>query len=127
MNDILLGALTIAVLGVAVFFISLLIELKKTVVTLRKTTEEKVNPVLDGLHETMQSVRKVTDNVADMTEDVKQFTGSVGELGQTFRAVNSVIGDVGKSAAVRTISFRTGVKAAFQYLISNLIGKGERL
>ncbi len=125
MNNILLFVIIVALAGVTVFLISLMIELRKTVASLRKTTENSLNPLLDELQLTVKSLRGISDNINDVTEDVKQLSHSVGEVGNSISALNRVIGDAGQSATVRAKSLRTGAMVALEYLVANLFRKGE--
>lgn len=123
MNTIVWVIIGAAVAGVAAFLIPLLIELRKTIATLRRTTEERLNPALDELQIVLKNVNGITGNVNEVTEDVKRLSKSVGEIGDTVSGINALVGSVGSSAAVRAVSFRAGVKAAAAYLVTHLMSR----
>jgi uncharacterized protein YoxC len=122
MNTILLAIITAVFLVLAGFLIPLLLELKKTIVSLRNNTEKN----REELEFTLKSVRGITDNVNDITEDVKEFVGSVTEVGKKIRAVNMLIDTAGSSASVKAMSLKAGITAAVTFLITNLLKKGDR-
>ena len=126
MNTVILVVIAVILAVMAAYFIPLLIELKRTVLSLRKTTEENLNPALEELKLTLRSLRTISDNVGDVTEDVKQLSHSVGDIGKTIGAVNVLVGNIGSSAAVKAISLKAGIRAALEYFIANLLQKGER-
>jgi uncharacterized protein YoxC len=126
MNTILLGVIAFSILAIAAYLVPLLIELKKTVVSIRKTTECNLNPALDELQHVLKNVQDISENISDVTTDVKQFSKSISDLGQKVSAVNVLIGGIGATTAIRAVSLKTGVRAAIEYFISNLTKKGDR-
>jgi predicted PurR-regulated permease PerM len=126
MNTVLLVVIVVVLIAIAAYLIPLLIEMKRTVVSFRKTPEENLNPTLEQLCLALKSVRPITDNVGVVTEDLKQLSHSVGEMGKTVGAVNMLIENVGASSAVRVISLKVGIMVALEFLIANLLKKGER-
>lgn len=123
MNTIVLVVIGAAAVGVAAFLIPLLVELRQAVISLRKTTEEKLNPALDELQEVLKNVNGITGNVNEVTEDVKRFSRSVGEIGDTVSGINALVGTVGSSATVRAMSLQAGIKAALAYLVTHLMSR----
>jgi hypothetical protein len=47
-------------------------------------------------------------------------------MGKTVGAVNAIIGNVGATAADKALSVKAGIRAALEYLLANLLRKGER-
>jgi len=125
-TDVLLIIITVAVCLVAVIMIPLLVEARKTILLLRKTTEDKLNPALEELQLTLKSLRNVSDTVNDITTDVRTLSQSVGDVGKALGAVNALVLGFSTSAAVKVISLRAGITAALNYLVMNFIRKGER-
>lgn len=126
MNTILLGIIAAIILVMAVYLIPLLLELKKTVISLRNTTEKGLNPALDELQITLKSLRNITDNVGDITEDVKGVTGSITAISSKIHIANRLIDTAGSSASIRAASLKAGITAALTYLLTNLFRKGDR-
>lgn len=126
MTDILLIIITSAVCLVAAIMIPLLVEARRTILLLRKTTEEKLNPALEELQYTLRSLRNVSDTVSDITSDVRMLSQSVGDVGKSLGSVNALVQGFSTSAAVKVISLRAGITAALNYFIVNFIKKGEK-
>lgn len=126
MNSVLLFVIAGSLGAVAVFLILLLIEAKKTVFSLRKTTEEKLNPALDELQLNLKNLRNISGDINDVTSDVKTLSRSIKDAGHAVHKVTNMVEDVGTTASIRVISVKTGVRVALEYLISNLFKKGEK-
>ena len=126
MNIILTVIVSIFLLVIAAFLIPLLLELKKTVISLRNITENNLKPALDELQITLKSVRGITDNVNDITADVKEVSGSIAEVSARIHAVTGFIDTLGSSASVKAVSLKAGITAALTFLVNNLLRKGDR-
>ena len=61
---------------------------------------------------------------------LQQLSACIGRIRdiiwKTVGAVNLLIGNVGASSAVRVISLKAGIMVALEFLIANLLKKGER-
>ena len=126
MNTILLGIVAALFLVVVVYLIPLLLELKKTVISVRNTTERNLNPALEELQLTLKSLRSISDNVNDITGDVKGVADSITEVSTKIFAVNRALDALGSAASVRVMSLKAGIAAASTYLLTNLMKKGDR-
>lgn len=126
MNAVLLILIAVSVLAIAVFLIPLLIEAKRTFVSLRKSTEENLNPAFDELKIILRNIRGITEKVNGITEDIEELSSSVNEAGRTISGINELVRNVSSSATVKIFSLRAALKAAFEYLLTNLIKKGGR-
>ena len=129
MTNFLLGIIAICFLALFTLIALLLIELKKTTVTLRNfanTTENSIKPVLEELLVILKNTKGISDNINDITSDVKQFSLSVNEIGQKIRTVSGMMDIFASSAVVKTMSLKAGINGAVSYLISNLLKKGGR-
>lgn len=124
MTQTLLIIIAVMVSLVAIFLIPLLLEARRTVQMLRKTTEEKLNPALDELNLTLKSLRNVSDNVNGITADVRTLSKSVGDVGQSITSVNALVTGFSTSTAIKVMSLRAGIMAALQYAVTNLLKKG---
>ena len=126
MNNIWLIIIAVSLGAVVAFLIPMLLELKRTLISLRITIETSLNPALDELQKNLKTMNSITENVNVVTTDVRQFSRAVSDIGNTISAVNMLIGDVGSSAAVKVISLKTGIAAAAGYLLINLLRKGDK-
>ncbi len=126
MNNILLGIIAILLAIITASLILLLLELKRNFALLRKTADEKLNPLLEELRPLVTNTKDICDNVNEVTSNVKQFSKAVGDVGKSISVINGLIENIGSSAAIKAISFRAGVRAALDYLITNLMRKGGR-
>ena len=120
-------ALIVLILAVtAGFIIWLIIEVRKTMLSLNlllKTTEESIKPTLDELQQTLRSLRNVSDDLNDVTSDIKTLSGSVRDVGTNIRAVTDVIGHVTSLTTIKASGLRAGVRAALGVLINNLFSR----
>jgi len=126
MNTILFGIIAALLLVIVVYLIPLLLELKKTAISMRNTTEKNLAPALDELQLTLKTIRSISDNVNDITEDVKGVADSITEVSAKIFAVNRALDALGSAASVRAMSLKAGIAAASTYLLTNLMKKGDR-
>lgn len=126
MDTILLGIIAALFLVIAVYLIPLLLELKKTVIAVRNTTEKNLNPALDELQLALKSMKSIYDDVNDITGAVKGVADSITEVSAKIFAVNRALDALGSAASVRAMSLKAGVAAAATYLLTNLMKKGDR-
>lgn len=126
MTTILLGFIAGVFFVIAIFLIPLIIELKRTIMQLRISMEEKLNPALDELQMTLKSLRNISDNVTGITADVKSLSKSVSDVGQTVSLINGLISNFSSTTAIKIMSLRSGIMAGIGYLLTNLIKKGDR-
>lgn len=126
MDNLLSIILTLSVLAIAIFLVPLLIEAKRTIISLRRTVEDRLNPALDEMQSSLRSIHNISDNVNDITEDIRRFSGSVSEVGQTIQSISGLAGNIGASMTVRALSMRAGIITAINFLLTNLMNKGER-
>lgn len=126
MDTILLGIIAALFLVIAVYLIPLLLELKKTVIAVRNTTEKNLNPALDELQLALKSMKSIYDDVNDITGAAKGVADSITEVSAKIFAVNRALDALGSAASVRAMSLKAGVAAAATYLLTNLMKKGDR-
>ena len=126
MDTILLGIIAALFLVIVVYLVPLLLELKKTVISVRNTTEKDLAPVLEELQLTLKSLRSISDNVDDITGDVKGVADSIAEVSTKIFAVNRIIDAFSSTVSVKTLSLKAGVTAALTYLFTNLLKKGDK-
>lgn len=126
MTDVWLVIIGVSFLVVDIMLAILLLQVLRIVVSMRRVVEDKVDPVLKELQGVMGNVRELSDNAKGVVEDVRELSSSAREVGKTVRAVNDLAGDIGSSATIRAISLKAGVIAGLEYLLTNLLRKGDR-
>ncbi|HTP64768.1 MAG TPA: DUF948 domain-containing protein [Geobacteraceae bacterium] len=118
-----LVAITLAVL--AVFMIPTFIEIRKTAVTLRETTERaerEITQVLHDLHSTLSDIKVLVEEATARTDDVKTFMEALGETGRNLHTINHVVGKVANVLATSSV-WAMGAKAAGRVILERLLKK----
>jgi len=133
MNSFYAGLITLAILVATVFFILVLIELRKTMKALKEflqMTENTLKPTLEELQEYLKVAKDVTENVNTVAEDVRVFSGSVREIGENVRGVSrgmktlsDLVGEQSSTVAMKVSGLRAGIRAASQIVFENLLRK----
>jgi uncharacterized protein YoxC len=126
MNNIFFGLITLAVLVLTGFIVYIILELKKTIDSVKVSMEsiEKVLiPTVEELQVTLKSVRKITDDVGVVTEGVKGLSGSIREMSENVKYVSEAVSTITKTSVVEVSGVKAGVKAGFEYFIKNLLTK----
>ncbi|OHE54742.1 MAG: hypothetical protein A2Z47_07070 [Thermodesulfovibrio sp. RBG_19FT_COMBO_42_12] len=126
MNQIWLGLIAIAVVVTAGFVISLMIEMKKMISSLReflKTTQETIKLTLEELQQTLKSIRNVSDNINDVTDDIKKLSGSVRNMGDNVSRVSKLIEGMTLSTVIKASGLKVGIMTALDILLNNLFSK----
>jgi uncharacterized protein YoxC len=126
MNQIWVGLIALAVVVLAGFIISLIIELKKTAYSLREFLtrgEESIKLTLEELQATLKSMRNISDDINDVTADIKIFSGSVRDVGKNINNLSNLIEDVASSATVKASGLKVGISTALGVLLNNLFSK----
>ena len=129
MNSLFFGLITLAVLVLTGFIVYLILELKKSINSMRLTLEsmEKVLiPTVEELQMNLKSVRKITDDVGIVTESVKGLSGSIREMSENVKQVSEAISTITKTSAVEVSGVKAGIKAGFDYFIKNFFMKGQQ-
>ncbi len=126
MNNIWLGLITFAVLAVAGFFISVLIELRKTTKSLRdflRNQEDLLNTTLSELQQTLKSLRNVSNDVNEIMVDAKSFSDAVSNIGDNIKRASNLIDNTKSLAFIKASGLRVGIKTALTFLLKNLLSK----
>jgi uncharacterized protein YoxC len=126
MNNLFFGLITLAILVLTGFIVYIILELKKTIVSVKLSMEsiEKVLiPTVEELQVTLKSVRKITDDVGVVTEGVKGLSGSIREMSENVKYVSEAVSTITKNSVVEVSGVKAGVKAGFEYFIKNLLTK----
>ena len=126
MNNLFFGLITLAVLVLTGFIVYIILELKKTIDSVKLSVEsiEKVLiPTVEELQVTLKSVRKITDDVGVVTEGVKGLSGSIREMSENVKYVSDAVSTITKNSVVQVSGVRAGIKAGFEYFIKNLLAK----
>ena len=128
MNNLFLGLITLAVLVLTGFIIYIILELKKTISSLRITVEsinKTLIPTVEELQMTFKSVRKITDDVGVVSEEVKGLSGSVHAISENVKYASEAVSRITTNSVAQISGVRAGIKAGFGYFISNLLTKGQ--
>jgi uncharacterized protein YoxC len=128
MNNLFFGLIALAVLVLTGFIVYLILELKKTIASLRVSMEsiEKVLlPAVEELQMNLKSVRKITDDVGVVTESMKGFSDSIRVMSDNVKQVSEAVSTITKTSVVEASSVKAGIKAGFGYFIKNLLTKGQ--
>ena len=129
MNYMFFGLITLAVLVLTGFIIYIILELKRTIDSVKLSMEsiEKILiPTVEELQMTFKSVRKITDDVGVVTEDVKGLSGSIREISANVKQVSEAVSTITKTSAVQVTGLKAGVRAGFGYFIKNFLAKGKQ-
>ncbi len=116
-------AITMVVL--AAFMIPAFIEIRRTAITLRQTSERaesEFKPVLHELHKTLSELKAIVEGVASKTEDVKCLMEALGDTGRNLRTINHVVGAVAGVLASSS-AWMVGAKAAGRVILERLLKK----
>ena len=128
MNNLFLGLITLAVLVLTGFIVYLILELKKSIDSVKLSMEsiEKVLiPTVEELQMNLKSVRKITDDVGIVTESVKGFADSIREMSENVKQVSEAVSAITKTSVVEVSGVKAGIKAGFEYFIKNLFTKEQ--
>lgn len=126
MNNLFLGLIALAVLVLTGFIVYLILELKKTIASVRVSMEsiEKVLlPTVEELQMNLKSVRKITDDMGVVTENVKGFSDSIRAMSDNVKQVSETVSTITKTSVVEVSGVKAGLKAGFEYFIKNLLTK----
>ena len=129
MNSLFIGLITLAVLVLTGFVIYLILELKKTINSVKlsmESIEKVIIPTVEELQMTLKSVRKITDDVGVVSEEVKGLSGSIREIRENVTYVSEAVSTIAKNSVVQVSGVKAGVKAGFEYFIKNLFAKGQQ-
>jgi uncharacterized protein YoxC len=116
-------AVTLVVLACCV--IPVLLELKKTAISLRtiaESMETEVKPLIKELKATVADIQVITGSAAGHAEGVSLLLDELGHAGHNIRMINKVIGVVSDVAAVSS-TWMTGARVAGQVIIDKLFKK----
>ncbi len=120
---VVLVAITMVVL--AAFMIPAFIEIRKTAIALRETTERaesEFKPVLHELHKTLSELKELVEGAATRTDDVKTFMEALGDTGRNLRTINHVVGTVAGVLASSS-AWAVGAKVAGKVILERLLTK----
>jgi uncharacterized protein YoxC len=129
MNSLFIGLITLAVFVLTGFIIYLILELRKTINSVKlsmESIEKVIIPTVEELQMTLKSVRKITDDVGVVTEEVKGLSGSIREIRENVKCVSEAVSAITKNSVVQVSGVKAGVKAGFEYFIKNLLAKGQQ-
>jgi uncharacterized protein YoxC len=116
-------ALTLVVM--AICLIPVLLEAKKTAVSLRTLSDSlqlEVRPLVKELRETIQDIQVITGATAANADGVGILMEELGHAGQNIRMINRVIG-VASTLVAGSSAWITGARVAGKFIADRLIKK----
>ena len=116
-------ALTVVIL--AICLIPVLVELKRTAVSLRNftdTMQTEITPLVKELRETVADIQVVTSSTAEHADGVNILLEELGHAGHNIRMINRVIG-VASTLVAGSTTWMTGARVAGKYIADRLIKK----
>jgi hypothetical protein len=125
LQEIMSTVTAVTLVLMACCLLPVLIELRKTALSLRGIAESlqvEIKPLIEELRDTVADVQVVTRSAAANVDGVNLFLAELGTAGQNIRMVNKVIG-VASELAVTSSAWFTGVRVAGKFLADKLIKK----
>ena len=116
-------ALTLLVL--AVCLIPVLLELKRTAISLRTFTETmqgEIKPLVKELRDTVADIQVVTGSAAANAEGVNVLLEELGHAGHNIRMINRVMG-IASTLVASSSTWMIGAKVAGKFIADRLIKK----
>ena len=113
----------LTLLALAVCLVPVLMELKKTALSLRDASETlllEVKPLIKELRDTVADIQVVTNSAAANSEGVNMLLEELGHAGHNVRMINKVIG-VASQLVAGSSAWMTGAKVAGKYIADRLI------
>jgi uncharacterized protein YoxC len=116
-------AVTLVIL--ALCLIPVLLELKKTAVSLRNIAEGmqlELRPLIKELRDTVADIQVVTSSAAENADGVNLLLNELGHAGHNIRMINKVIG-VASELVATSSAWMTGAKVAGKFIADRLSKK----
>lgn len=107
---------------VAVFLVRFLIEVRKTVMSVRGLVtriDTELVPTVHELQGVLANVRTTVEGVASRVDDVKSAMAAVGDTGRNISRINTVVGQVAAIVG-RTSIWRAGITAAGMHIMDRI-------
>jgi len=115
----------LAVVVLTVCLIPVLLELKRTAVSLRgftDTLQTEIKPLVKELRETVADIQVLTSSAAENADGVNLLLGELGHAGHNIRMINKVIG-IASTLVSSSTTWMTGARVAGKYIADRLIKK----
>lgn len=125
MDTVLTVALTVFLAVLLLVLVPLLIDLRKTLISLRKTSEEKLNPALDELSASLKRVTSITESADAIVSDIRFASHAVHDLGEKVVSVGRSIDEVSSTLTGTAKGLRAGILAGAAYFITHALKKGD--
>lgn len=106
--------------------IPVILELKRTTVTVREfivRTEDALAPALAELRQTLTDVRVMTDAAASRRDDITTLMSAMGETGENIHRLNDIL-DGAVTVVEKPAMYWAGLKAAAQNIAGHFTRKG---
>ncbi|HBG05879.1 MAG: DUF948 domain-containing protein [Geobacteraceae bacterium GWC2_58_44] len=115
----------VAVVALAVCLIPVLLEMKKTAISLRATTESlqlEIRPLIKELRDTVADIQVVTSSAAANADGVNLLLDELGHAGHNIRMINKIIG-VASQVVAGSSAWVTGARVAGKFIADRIIKK----
>ncbi|MDD2900063.1 MAG: DUF948 domain-containing protein [Desulfuromonadaceae bacterium] len=123
--EIAVFVIAVAICLLVVFFIPMLISIKRAAVSVTHLTDmvqNELKPTLQELSGVLADLKTVGGGVAEHTEDVKCFMSALGTTGANIHTINRAVSVV-SGVINATSAWSTGAKVAGKYLIEQYLKK----
>ena len=115
----------VTLLAMAFCLIPVLIELRKTAISLRNVAESmqvEIKPLIKELRDTLADIQVITSSTAANADGVNLLLEELGHAGHNIRMINKIIG-VASELVVTSSAWITGARVAGKVLVDKLIKK----
>jgi uncharacterized protein YoxC len=105
--------------------IPVLLELKKTAISLRHIAESMqvdLQPLIKELRETVADIQVVTSSTAENADGVNLLLEELGHAGHNIRMINRVIG-IASTVVASSSAWMTGARVAGKFITDRIIKK----
>ena len=123
--DLAVLMIAIAVVILVAFILPVIIEIKKTTITLRDFMlhlDNELKPVLSDLQGTLNEAKSLLSEVSARTEEIKTLTTSLGETGHNLRVINNALGSA-VGIITNTSVWAAGARAAIKLIVERIAKK----
>ena len=111
--------------AMAFCLIPVLMELRKTAISLRTVAESmqvEIKPLIKELRDTVADIQVVTSTTAANADGVNMLMEELGHAGHNIRMINKVIGIVSE-VAVTSSTWMAGARVAGKFIADKLLKK----
>jgi len=115
--------LSLCIIATLCLLIYAIFETRKAVVALNsslKSTQERLNPIVNEAEQLLRGVRRITDDAGAVTCMARNIAEAGSEVVINLKAFSSLINDVGEGLSLKAFGLKAGVTTAINVLINQL-------